>query len=78
MTPTFSTTLSPSRSDTANLTDDYLPLDEVEHAEQFLDNTEGRWIKLPEALFASIMAVEPKINPMYKISKALSDDWLRE
>ncbi|KAH7230890.1 isoprenoid synthase domain-containing protein [Fusarium tricinctum] len=41
-------------------------------------NTEGRWIKLPEALFASIMAVEPKINPMYKISKALSDDWLRD
>ncbi|KAF5240881.1 hypothetical protein FOXYS1_15427 [Fusarium oxysporum] len=39
--------------------------------------TEGHWIKLPEALFSSIMAVEPEVNPLYKTSKALSDEWLK-
>ncbi|OBS15789.1 hypothetical protein FPOA_12190 [Fusarium poae] len=37
-----------------------------------------RWIRLPEALFSSIMAVEPEVNPMHKTSKALSDAWLRD
>ncbi|KXX79864.1 Presilphiperfolan-8-beta-ol synthase [Madurella mycetomatis] len=48
-----------------------------EAAEKFQDHAEGRWIKLPEALFSSIMSVEPEINPLYGASKALSDDWLR-
>ncbi|CAF3541463.1 unnamed protein product [Fusarium graminearum] len=39
---------------------------------------DGRWIRLPEALFSSIMAVEPDVNPMYKTSKALSDAWLKD
>ncbi|RBQ74927.1 hypothetical protein FVER53590_13850 [Fusarium verticillioides] len=38
---------------------------------------EGHWIRLPEALFSSIMAVEPEVNPLYKTSKALSDEWLK-
>ncbi|KAM0268720.1 hypothetical protein ACHAPA_004642 [Fusarium lateritium] len=38
---------------------------------------DGHWIKLPEALFSSIMAVEPEVNPLYKQSKALSDEWLQ-
>ena len=37
-----------------------------------------KWIKLPEALFSSIMAVEPEVNPMHMTSKALSDAWLIE
>ena len=37
-----------------------------------------RWIRLPEAMFSSIMADEPELNPQYKISKALSDTWLKE
>ncbi|KAI1070426.1 hypothetical protein LB507_011675, partial [Fusarium sp. FIESC RH6] len=36
-----------------------------------------KWIKLPEALFSSIMAVQPEVNPMHMTSKALSDAWLR-
>lgn len=40
--------------------------------------TSGRYIKLPEALFSSIMSIDPEINPLYKTSKALSDDWLRK
>lgn len=46
-------------------------------AGKFQEHAEGRWIKLPEALFSSIMSVEPEINPLYRTSKALSDDWLR-
>ncbi|GKU08685.1 unnamed protein product, partial [Fusarium langsethiae] len=42
------------------------------------DQVDGRWIRLPEALFSSIMAVEPDVNPMYKTSKALSDAWLKD
>jgi hypothetical protein len=42
------------------------------------DQADGRWIRLPEALFSSVMAVEPDINPMYQTSKALSDAWLKE
>jgi hypothetical protein len=42
-----------------------------------LDEADERWIKLPEGLFSSIMAGEPIINPIYKTSKALSDEWLK-
>ncbi|KAJ3469712.1 hypothetical protein MRS44_003777 [Fusarium solani] len=76
MAPILLTTPSPGGAGTATPTDDYL--DQVEHADQSLDNTDGRWVKLPEALFSSIMAVEPKLNPMYKTSKSLSDEWLRD
>ncbi|KPA42163.1 terpene synthase metal protein [Fusarium langsethiae] len=38
---------------------------------------EEKWIKLPEGLFSSIMAREPIVNPMYKVSKHLSDEWLK-
>jgi hypothetical protein len=76
MAPILLTTPSPGGAGTATPTDDYL--DQVEHADQSLDNTDRRWVKLPEALFSSIMAVEPKLNPMYKTSKSLSDEWLRE
>lgn len=78
MAPIFLITPPPSRSSTANSTDGCLSLNKAEQAEQVLDDTDGRWVKLPEALFSSIMAVEPEINPLYKDSKALSDEWLRE
>ncbi|RSL89218.1 hypothetical protein CDV31_015927 [Fusarium ambrosium] len=72
----LSTTPPPIGSSTATPTD--ACLGQVKHDDQSLNNTDGRWVKLPEALFSSIMAVEPEINPMYKTSKSLSDEWLRE
>lgn len=57
----------PSRSGT--LTDDAC----LSHVDE---HREGHWIKLPEALFSSIMSVQPEINPLHSASKALSDEWL--
>ncbi|KAF5022161.1 hypothetical protein F66182_5748 [Fusarium sp. NRRL 66182] len=68
MAPSALTTPPPSRSGLEPPRD---------AASQLLDKPEGRWIKLPEALFSSIMAVEPEVNPLYKASKAQSDEWLR-
>ncbi|GKU12797.1 unnamed protein product [Fusarium langsethiae] len=48
--------------------------DYIDIAEQ----ADGRWIKLPEAMFSSIMAIEPEVNPLYQTSKALSDAWLKD
>lgn len=48
------------------------------NGEKLAEYTDGHWIKLPEALFSSIMSVEPEINPMHATSKALSDEWLRK
>ncbi|TPX17870.1 uncharacterized protein E0L32_002971 [Thyridium curvatum] len=52
-----------------------------EHAAQNGDKlkeyADGHWIRLPEALFSSIMSVEPAVNPLHSTSKALSDEWLR-
>ncbi|KAF4468445.1 pentalenene synthase [Fusarium albosuccineum] len=75
MAPSSLTTPPPSRSGTE--TPEHGCLDHIHHADRLLNEPDGRWIKLPEALFSSIMAVEPEINPMYKTSKALSDEWLR-
>lgn len=53
-----------------------------EHAAQNGDKlkeyAEGHWVRLPEALFSSIMSVEPAVNPLHSTSKALSDEWLRK
>jgi hypothetical protein len=49
-----------------------------EAAEKLQTLGDGRWIKLPEALFSSIMSAEPEINPLHETSKALSDKWLQK
>ncbi|RSL42582.1 hypothetical protein CEP54_015431 [Fusarium duplospermum] len=70
------TTPPPNGSSTPAPVDDCIG--QVEHSDQCFDNADGCWVKLPEALFSSIMAVEPKVNPMYQTSKSLSDEWLRD
>ncbi|KAF4975191.1 hypothetical protein FZEAL_7999 [Fusarium zealandicum] len=75
MAPSALTTPPPSRS--GPLTHDDACLDYAQNDNQVLEKLEGHWVRLPEALFSSIMAVKPEINPIYKTSKSLSDDWLR-
>ena len=60
----------PSRSGTITPDNDH-----THDADKYAD---GHWIKLPEALFSSIMSVEPDVNPMHEASKAISDEWLRK
>jgi hypothetical protein len=68
--PSVCGTLSPS---------DAASVDEARQtAEEPYGQADGRWVKLPEALFSSIMSVEPEINPFYEESKALSDAWLHK
>lgn len=52
-------------------------LDRAQSNARIPDYSDGHWIKLPEALFASIMSVEPMINVMHRQSKELSDEWLQ-
>jgi len=72
--------ITPPPSQSGRLTPDKIAC--LEHgqdgANRVQEHVDGRWIKLPEALFSSIMSVEPEINPLHGISKALSDDWLRK
>ena len=76
MAPSAVITPPPSRSGT--LTPDNARFDHAREADKPKAYTDGRWIKLPEALFSSIMSVEPEVNPLHAASKALSDDWLRK
>ncbi|KAM0345005.1 hypothetical protein ACHAPU_006888 [Fusarium lateritium] len=62
----------PSRCGETSDTSQDSCLDQDQHVKP-----DGHWIKLPEALFSSIMAVEPEVNPLYRESKALSDKWLQ-
>lgn len=72
-----SSVITPPPSRSGTLTPDTACLDHTQDVDKLEDYADGHWIKLPEALFSSIMSVEPEINPMYKTSKALSDEWLR-
>ncbi|KAI1841069.1 hypothetical protein JX266_012727 [Neoarthrinium moseri] len=54
-------------------------IDTANNEDAVMSQDEGsRWIKLPEALFSSIMSVDPQFNPQYQASKVLSDDWLQK